>query len=101
MVFTNRHYENIISEKLFNELHDWIDKHHHLIQYPNVSFLLSFKINGNLVNKQKQIIKISVWELHNDMILTITQGYCFGAKIVDGKLCIGDTSHRKYTPKNI
>ena len=35
------------------------------------------------------------------MILLIYQGGGFGAITVDGKLCIGDTSIRKYTQKNI
>ena len=32
------------------------------------------------------------------MILPTPQGYNFGARTVDGKVCIGDTSFRKYMP---
>ena len=35
------------------------------------------------------------------MILPIYEGYIFGTRIVDGKICIGDTSLMKYMPKNI
>ena len=35
------------------------------------------------------------------MMLPIFQGDCFGAITVDGKVCIGDTSLRKYIPKYI
>ena len=35
------------------------------------------------------------------MILSISQGVCFGTKNADGKVCIGDTSLRKYMSKNI
>ena len=45
------YYGNIFSEKLVNELHDWIDKHPHLIQSSNVSGSLWVKTNGTLVKK--------------------------------------------------
>ena len=35
------------------------------------------------------------------MILKIYEGDCFGAIIVDGNVCMGDTSLRKYMPKYI
>ena len=35
------------------------------------------------------------------MILPIYEGGLFGARPVDGKVCIGDTSLRKYMPKYI
>ena len=44
------------------------------------------------------LIQISVLELHNDLILPIPQGGFFGARNVDGKLCIGYTFMRKYMP---
>ena len=56
-------------------------------------------MNGTIVNKKKHILQISVQELHNDTILPIYQGGLFGAITVDGKVCIGDTSIRKYMPK--
>ena len=39
--------------------------------------------------------------LHNDLILPIYQGDFFGARTVDGKLCIGDTSLQNNIPKYI
>ena len=83
LIYPTRYYDNIFYEKLVNELHDWIDKHPHVIKYPNVSDSLFVKINGTLVNKQKHIIQIFVQELHNNLILTIYQGGFFGAKNVD------------------
>ena len=85
--------------KLINELHAWIENHPHAIHPPNVKYSLFVKINGTLVNKQKHIIKISVRELHNDMILPSSEGDFSGTKTVDGNFCIGDMSPRKYTPK--
>ena len=58
LVFPKIHYENIVSEKLVNELHAWIENHPHLIHPPNVSYSLFIKINGTLVNKQKHILQI-------------------------------------------
>ena len=72
--------------------------HPHSINLPDSLFV---KINGTLVNKQKHLLKISLQDLHNDMILPIYQGGFFGAKTVDVKVCIGDTSLRKYIPKYI
>ena len=72
-----------------------------MLHSPYVKQLFFVKINGNLVKKQKHILQISVQELHNDMILTISQGGHFGARTVDGKLYIGYTSLRKYTKTNI
>ena len=57
------------------------------------------KINGTQVKKQKHILQIPVRELHNDMILPSYERGFFGARTIDGNICIGDTSLRKYTPK--
>ena len=45
------------------------------------------------------MLQISVQDLHSEMILPIPQGGFFGARIFDGKLCIVDTSLRKYMQK--
>ena len=95
------HYGNIFSKKLVYKSHTWIEYHPHVILYPNVSDLIFVKINVNIVEKPHIIIQISIQELHNDMMLPIFQGDCFGAITVDGKVCIGDTSLRKYIPKYI
>ena len=57
-------------------------------------------MNGNLVNKKSSNSNISR-ELHNDMILPSSEGDCFGAKTIDGNICIGDKSLRKYMKKYI
>ena len=43
LIFPKRHYDNIFYEKLVNESHDWIEKHPHVIQTPNVSDSFSSK----------------------------------------------------------
>ena len=91
----------MFSEKLVNELHYCIEKYPFAILSPNVSDSVFVKINGSLVKKQSYIIQISVWELHNDMILPLSQGGPFGAINVDNKVCIVDTSLRKYITKLI
>ena len=76
-ILPKKHHKNIFSEKQVNELHSWIKNHPHLIHPPNVKDSLFVKISGTLVNKQKHIFQISVWELHNDMILPISEGVFF------------------------
>ena len=66
-----------------------------IIHSPNIKDSVSVKINGTLVKKQKYIIKISVRELHNDMILPSSGGGLFGAGTFDGEICIVYTSLRK------
>ena len=56
------------------------------------------RINGTLVKKQRHLPQISVRELHNETILPSPEGYFSGARTIDGKNCIGDTSLRKYMP---
>ena len=36
-IFPKRHYENIFSKQLVNELHDWIQNNPHVIHSTNVS----------------------------------------------------------------
>ena len=74
LVFPNRHYDNIFSVKLINELHDWMEDYPSVINSPNVSYSLIVKINGTVVKKNNHIIQISVQYLHNCMILPISQG---------------------------
>ena len=100
-VFLNRYYNNILDGKLVNELHDLTEKHPQVILLPKVSDSLFVKIILNLVKKQNITLQISVRELHNDMILKITQGVSFDARIVDSKVHIVDMSLRKYMPKYI
>ena len=97
-ILPKKHYENIFSEKLINELHAWIENHPHVILSTNAKDSFFVKINGTIVKEHNHILQISVRELHNDMIF---KGYFFGARTVDEKLFIGDTSLRKYTPKII
>ena len=70
-IFTKRHNDNIYSENFVDELYDWIEKDPHVIKYPNISYSLFVKTNGNLVNNQTHIPQISVQELQNDMIIPI------------------------------
>ena len=57
-IFPNRHCDNIFSRKIIDELHDWMENHHHVIHPPNVSDSSFVKINGTLLNKQKHIPQI-------------------------------------------
>ena len=50
-ILLKKHYENIFSEKLVNELHSCIENIPRAINYPNVKDSLFVKINGTLVNK--------------------------------------------------
>ena len=54
-----------------------------------------------MVKKKKHLLKISVRELQNDMILTSSEGGFSGARKIDGNIFIGHTSLRKYMPKYI
>ena len=55
--------------------------------------------NRIFLNKQKHLLQISVCELHNDLILTVSQGRFSGARDDEVRFCIRDTSLRNYMPK--
>ena len=71
-----------------NELHSWVKNYPRVIHTSNVKHWSFFKVNGTRVMKQKYILQITVPELHNDMMLPISEGGFFGVRTVDGKLCI-------------
>ena len=58
-------------------------------------------MNGTFGKNQKHLLQISVQDMQNDMILPISQGVVSGARTFYVKVCIGDTSLRKYMPKYI
>ena len=99
--FQKNHYENIFSEKHINELYALIGNHPHVINSINVKDSVFVKINSTLVKKQKHIFQISVRELHNDMILSSSEGGFPGARKIDGNICIEYTSLRNYMSKFI
>ena len=43
-IFPNKHYENIFDEKFIIELHAWIENHPHVINYPNVTDSVLYKL---------------------------------------------------------
>ena len=57
-ILLKKHYENIFSEKLIDELHAWIENHPHVIHSTNVKDSVFVKINGTIVNKQKHLLQI-------------------------------------------
>ena len=73
-ILQNKHYENIFSEDLVNELNSWIENHPHVIHSTNVKYSLFVKISNRIVKKQKHIPQFSLQDLHNDMILPIYAG---------------------------
>ena len=73
-IFPNKHYENIFSEKHINELHACIKNHPPVINSTNVKDSVFVKINVTLVKKQKNLLQISVRELHNEMVFTSSEG---------------------------
>ena len=73
-LFFQRDSITLFPAMLVNELHDWMDKHPHLIQYPNASDSISVEVNVTLVKKQNHLLQISVRSLHSDLILPVYQG---------------------------
>ena len=73
----------------------------HVIHSLNVKDSLFVKINGNPVKKEKYLPQISVRELHNYMILPISEESLFGAINFDEKVCIRYKYLRKYMPTYI
>ena len=59
------------------------------------------KDNGDLLNKQKHLIQLSVYKFHNDLILSVSQGLFPGPRIMRGRLFRGYTSLIKYMPNYI
>ena len=98
-IVPKRYY--IFPNNIFNELHEWIDKHPCLIKSPNVLDFIFIKFNGDLLNKQKHLIQISVHEIHNDIILPVFQGGFHGGTNMYERVYIGDTYLIKYMPKHI
>ena len=43
-----------------------------------------------LLNKQKYLIQISVFDFHNNLILPVSQGGFFGYRNEYDRVCIGD-----------
>ena len=70
-ILPKKHFENIFSEKVFNELNLWIKNYPHVIHDPNVKDSLFVKINGTSLMEQKCLLQISARELYNDIILLI------------------------------
>ena len=99
IVYPNIHHDHFLYEELFNGLYDWIEKHPDVMKSTNLSDSLFVKINGTPVKKQKHMLQISEQELRNDLIITIYQGWFFGARSVDGKVCIGYMSLSNYIPR--
>ena len=73
-ILPKRHDENIFSEKLVNGLHSWIKNHPHLIHYTKFKRLIVCKNNGTFLEKQKHRLQILARDLHNDMIVPISEG---------------------------
>ena len=76
----------MFSEKIINELHAWIKNHPRVIHSPNVKDSVFVKINGTLVKKQKHLLRISVQELHDEMILPNSEGGFSGAITVNATI---------------
>ena len=74
MIGPKRYNNNNKLENIINELHDWIEKHPCVIPSPNVSESIFVKVNVNILKKQNHLPQILVHELHNDLILPISQG---------------------------
>ena len=95
-IFPKKHYENIFSEKLINELHAWVENFPDVIHPTNLKDSVFVKNNGSLIKKQNHLLQISVRQLHNDMILPSSQGGFSDARTDYGNICIGYTSLMKY-----
>ena len=78
-----RHCKNIFSGEIFNYLHEWIENHPHVIHSLDVKESLFVKIISTLLNKQKDILQISVQDLH--MIFPISQGIVLVQEQLMGK----------------
>ena len=50
-ILLKKHYENILYEKLVNELHSWIENHPNVVHPPNVKYQFFIKIGVTLVEK--------------------------------------------------
>ena len=78
-----------------------LKKHPHARHPFNIKESVFVKVHGSLVNKEKHLLKISVKELQNDMILPSSEGGFSGARTVNRNTFIGDMSLRKYITKYI
>ena len=76
-----------------------MEKHPRVIPSQNVSDSIFVKANGKILNKQKQLLQISLCELHNDLVLPVCQGGFHGARNEYGRVFIGDNYPRNYIPR--
>ena len=99
LIGPKRHYYIVSSENIVNDLHDWMDKHPHIIQCPHLSEYIFVKVNVTLVKKYKNCFKYQY--MSSTVILYYQFLSFFGKTNKDGQVCIGDKYIRKYTPKHI
>ena len=101
MIGPNRYYNDYFSENIVIGLHECIEKHPNIIPSTNLLDSIHLKENMITLKKHKHLIQISVRELHNDLILSVSQGRCHGARNKDDIVRIGETSLKSYIPKHI
>ena len=88
---------------LKKEMLDWIYCHPNVIQSSNTKDTIKVKIDGSSekVTVPKFYLQIPIHELHQDLIKDQEYGGLSDAKDVDGDVIIGETSLRKFIPKNV
>ena len=67
-------YKCYFTEKLVNELHNWIQNNTHVILSPNVSYTIYVEQEGKFCQKQNHLLQFLVIDFYNDLILPDVQG---------------------------
>ena len=74
LILTKKNCENILSEKLVYELHAWIEISPSCNTYPQCKIIIIYQNIGTRVKEKKHLLQISARELHNNIILPISEG---------------------------
>ena len=91
-----------VTKEVIKAVQEWVLKHPEVVQSPLVNdTLLVPDEDGVKQRVPKHLLRISVWELHNDLMNRDERVGCPAAYDADGNLIISDTTLRNIMPKNV
>ena len=85
-----------INEIFKKSLYNWILQHPQVVQYPIANDYLKVSIDGNSEPQlvPKLLLQVSIWELHNNMVVTQEEGGIKEARYADNNIIISDSTLR-------
>ena len=91
----------IFTESYLRDLWEWVTNHHQVVQSPIVNDTLLIKnLDGEKVAVTKLLLRIPIYELHNDLIKPVEEGG-FALGNDSGEVQMSDTSLRDHLPPQL